>query len=340
MSDYDRIRAALSFVCPDDRETWVLMGMAVKAELGPSGFDLWDEWSQQSGSYQRPAAKAVWRSFKAAGKVSIGSLFHAARAAGWRDDTTAAVPDPVEVERRRAARAALEAAEAKTRQRLAERAGQRAAQLWASASRDGASPYLARKGVEAESVRFLADGALVVPMIKYGVPPKLVGAQVITADGSKRFVTGSAKQGSACRLGIVEAGQPILLCEGLATGLTIRKATGRRHPVYVAFDAGNLLPVAAMLRAFYPASPLLVCADDDFQTAGNPGISKAKAVTKRVPYSHLIYPVFSGARSARMTDFNDLQAVDGLDAVARQFAAPLAYLCRLTVRTSEVCRAA
>lgn len=340
MRDFDRIRAALSFICPDDRDVWVKMGMAVKAELGADGFDLWDTWSQQAASYQPAAAKSVWKSFAAGGKVSVGSLFHAARLAGWQDDTAHSVPDPIEDARRKAARAAVEAAEAARRQRSAERASERAGGLWSAASRDGVSPYLVRKGVEPESVRFLADGAIVVPMIRYESPPRLVGAQVISSDGAKRFVTGTAKQGSACRLGLVEAGRPVLVCEGLATGLSIRLATDRRFPVFVAFDAGNLMPVASLLRSTHPSCPLLICADDDFQTQGNPGVTKAKKVVKAVPFSHLIYPVFSGERAARLTDFNDLQAVEGIEAVARQFSAPLAYLSRLSVRSMEARRVA
>lgn len=337
INDESRVRAALSFVSPDDRDTWVRMGMAVKSEFGHAGFSLWDDWSRQSDAYQPLAAKAVWKSFKAGGKVSIGSLFHEAKASGWRDDTTHAVPDQAELDRRRAERAARDAAELAARQRRARQAALRASALWASAGRSGSSPYLARKGVDPESVRFLPDGSLVVPMLRYDLPrdAALVGAQVILPDGSKRFTPGTAKQGSACRLGMVVVGQPVLLCEGLATGLTILAATERRYPVFVAFDAGNLLPVAEILRSTFPSSVILVCADDDWQTPGNPGLTKAKLVTKRLPFAHSIYPVFPGERGAKDTDFNDLQARAGLSAVAQQFSAPLAYLSRLVVRGAE-----
>ncbi|WP_244101400.1 PriCT-2 domain-containing protein, partial [Burkholderia ambifaria] len=36
------MRAALSHVPADDRDTWVQMGMAIKAEFGEAGFDFWD----------------------------------------------------------------------------------------------------------------------------------------------------------------------------------------------------------------------------------------------------------------------------------------------------------
>lgn len=337
MRDYDRVRAALSFICPDDRDIWVRMGMAVKAELGGDGFGLWDDWSRTSDAYQPAAAKAVWKSFKAGGAVSAGSLFHAARLAGWQDDSEHAQPSAEEVEARRLRRERLATAERLERERRARMAAMRAAALWASASKTGDSPYLTRKQVEAESLKFLPEGAVVVPMVRYDLPREsaLVGAQVIAADGGKRFTPGTAKQGSACRLGLVEVGAVVLLCEGMATGLTIRMALNNRLAVFVAFDAGNLRPVAEMLRGLYPTSPILVCADDDWQTAGNPGVTKATEISKRVAFAHLIYPVFPGERGLKDTDFNDLHVGYGLPTVARQFQGPVAYLSRLNVRPVE-----
>jgi putative DNA primase/helicase len=40
--------------------------------------------------------------------------------------------------------------------------------------------------------------------------------------------------------------------------------------VAVAFDAGNFRPVAEALRARRPEIRIIVCADDDWQTDGNP----------------------------------------------------------------------
>lgn len=336
MNDYNRIRAALSFICPDDRDVWVRMGMAVKAELGADGFDLWDDWSRTADSYQPAAAKSVWKSLKS-GTISAGSLFHAARLAGWQDDAEHAKPSAAEVEERRARRAALAESERVERERRARIAAMQAGALWRSALKEGSSPYLTRKRVDPESVKFLPDGSLVVPMVRYDLPREsaLVGAQVIAPNGEKRFTPGTAKQGSAVRLGLVEVGVVILLCEGLATGLTIRMALNCRFAVFVAFDAGNLRPVAEMLRSLYPTSPILVCADDDWKTKGNPGVTKATEISKRVPYAHLIYPVFPSSRGLKDTDFNDLHVALGLPVVGRQFQGPISYLGRLTVRPVE-----
>ena len=39
----DTIRSALAFLNPDDRETWVMAGMAIKAEVGPIGYLVREE---------------------------------------------------------------------------------------------------------------------------------------------------------------------------------------------------------------------------------------------------------------------------------------------------------
>ena len=54
--------------------------------------------------------------------------------------------------------------------------------------------------------------------------------------------------------------------EGYATGAAIHEATN--YPVVVAFNAGNLEPVARSLRTESPSINLTVCADDE-HNAGN-----------------------------------------------------------------------
>ena len=110
----ERIRQALAFIPAADRDIWLRMGMAIKPELGDGGYELWDEWSQQDESYHRKAARNLWRSIKANGKVTVGTLFHSAKENGWRDDGTLRIPTPEEIaERQRgvAERAAKDEAE-------------------------------------------------------------------------------------------------------------------------------------------------------------------------------------------------------------------------------------
>lgn len=186
-----------------------------------------------------------------------------------------------ERERMQHERAQAEAREAAKILKLAKFAAGRARKQWHEA-RSGrpsgvAQTYLDRKGVEHEKgLRYLADGTLLVPMIRYDVteaqeaapdyagPWRLCGLQKIAPDGAKRFNKGMAKVGAAFRLGKAPSrGDLILVAEGVATALSLRMATERQFTVYTAFDAGNLLPAVKILRGLYPENPLLICADDD-----------------------------------------------------------------------------
>ena len=55
---------------------------------------------------------------------------------------------------------------------------------------------------------------------------------------------------------------------------------------------------------------IVVCADDDFETKGNPGISKAIEAAKR-HQAKVVFPRFSSAREKGDTDFNDLYRKEG-----------------------------
>lgn len=72
----------------------------------------------------------------------------------------------------------------------------------------------------------------------------------------------------------------MLLCEGLATASTLHQATGRA--VAVAFNCGNLLAVARALRGKFPALRMIVCADNDFATQDDPGVTHAQAAARAV----------------------------------------------------------
>ena len=79
------IREALNFIPADDRELWLRIGMAIKSELGETGFGLWDAWSQQAACYNSRDARDVWKSIRADGPITVGTLFHEAKMRGWRD---------------------------------------------------------------------------------------------------------------------------------------------------------------------------------------------------------------------------------------------------------------
>lgn len=65
--------------------------------------------------------------------------------------------------------------------------------------------------------------------------------------------------------------------------------------VAVAFNCGNLLAVARALRAKFPAVRLVLCADDDIRTPGNPGLTRAREAARAVG-GFVAVPRFEGVR--------------------------------------------
>jgi len=87
LSDIDLTVAAdaLEFCDPSDRDEWINMGMALKAEFGESAHDVWDQWSQKDSSYKRSSVNSSWKSFKKSG-ISIGTLIAKALNNGFQFD--------------------------------------------------------------------------------------------------------------------------------------------------------------------------------------------------------------------------------------------------------------
>ena len=187
-------------------------------------------------------------------------------------------------------------------------AGQTAAALWQQATpATAAHEYLIRKGIQPHGVK--CDGQrLIVPM--RDTAGTLHSLQTIAPDGDKRFMTGGRVKG--CYHSIGKPAGVLIVCEGLATGASIYECTGQA--VAAAFNAGNLEPVAAALRAKYPELKIIIAADDDHLTDGNPGMSKATAAAQAVG-GLLAVPLFPVGRPDKATDFNDLHQLAGADAV-------------------------
>jgi putative DNA primase/helicase len=106
-------------------------------------------------------------------------------------------------------------------------------------------PYLAKKGFpdEVMAVWDSEDGSkLVIPMRREG---KIVGCQLISEEGDKKFLYGQATKGASF---VMDAKGLPIFCEGFATGLSIQavmRANKMRYCVYVCFSAGNMKTIAS-----------------------------------------------------------------------------------------------
>jgi putative DNA primase/helicase len=197
-------------------------------------------------------------------------------------------------ERAEFARSINEARQAREEEEQARRAEarNRATAIWQAAPpASDDHPYLVKKGVRNHGLR-LHNRMLVIPM--RDSTGNLYSLQFIDGDGNKRFLSGGQIQGRYYSIGV--PAETICIAEGFATGASVHEATG--HAVAVAFNCGNLLPVAQVLRAKFPAIEIMLCADNDENTPGNPGLTKAREAAAAVG-ALLAVPPCDG-------DFNDL----------------------------------
>jgi len=188
-------------------------------------------------------------------------------------------------------------------------ARRRALSVFKEAAPCESHPYTVRKGIQPHGARLQGD-RLVLPL--RDADGTMHSLQFIGPDGEKRYLTGGRKAG--CYFDIGQPDGVLCVAEGFATGASIHEATG--YAVAVAFDAGNLAAVTKALRKKHPDLRLIVCADDDYMTVGNPGVSKAKEAALSIG-ALLAVPDFGADRPEKATDFNDLHQCAGPDAVRR-----------------------
>lgn len=242
----------------------------------------------------------------------------------WRADTGRTLTPAEEAEHRAKLEASRQQREAEEAKRHAE-ARERSGLILAEAHQGDEHPYLAKKGIQPHGAKLLQAAQaraiapnlspelsgllLVVPMRADGV---LHSLQFIAADGIKRPLTGGRVVGCYFSIGNPKGAAALCVCEGFATGASIHEATG--YPVAVAFSAGNLEAVALTLRAKFPSLPLILCADDDVATPDNPGLTRAKDAARAVG-GVVAVPDFGTDRPERVSDFNDVATLRGLEAV-------------------------
>lgn len=182
---------------------------------------------------------------------------------------------------------------------------------YADASND--HPYLVRKHIQAHGIKIDRAGRLVVPVVNQS--GEILSYQTIDAEGNKRFLKGGKIEGGFYEL---RGNRKIVFVgEGFATCASIYEATG--YTVMVAFDCGNLAKVAKAAKEMFPGSKIVIGADNDQFTEGNPGVTKGRAAAALV-FGEIVYPSFGDADMVdnKPTDWNDLHCLQGLDAVKEQ----------------------
>jgi P4 family phage/plasmid primase-like protien len=212
-----------------------------------------------------------------------------------------------------------------------------AREIWNESTPCSTHPYLTLKRVQSHGLRtttrdrelVCSDGEKTMP-----VPAGVLIVPLCGSDGElhtlefiwgsekkKRFLPGGQTGGHFYVLGDPATSQAICIAEGYATCATIFQATG--YATVIAFDCENLESVARTFRKEFPDVRIVICADDDHLTKGNPGIRHGTKSAQAIN-AVLAVPDFGDGRPEGATDFNDLADAKGLDEVSAQINAVLA----------------
>ena len=203
---------------------------------------------------------------------------------------------------------------------------------------EGGHPYLNKKQVKHFNGLVYDDKDLIVKMVGDGV---VVGFQRILPNGQKFYLSGVKKKGSFFPLFAKDDDkEKIIICEGLATGLSIREAVVNIM-VICAFDSGNLMSVVEAMRKKYAKRTIYVVADNDQWTFSqkfkadkpkevpkgdepkwaewreegklvNIGVDKAAEAVGQVG-GFVFLPPFPADMPEKLTDFNDYHVHYGLE---------------------------
>lgn len=217
----------------------------------------------------------------------------------------------------------------------AKRAAELAAQVWRQCQPAVAHDYLTRKQIQPHGARLLGPinldgiaglsndnrrtfkrnaGALVVPM--HNTAGNIQGLQLIAGSAKFFWPSGMSTSATFGLIGPFPRAGVLLLTEGFATAASLAEATGL--PCAYAFSAGNLCKAAREIRKAAPKLKILVAADDDYLTVGNPGCTEAARASAEVAECDWLKPDFrddlqQDMRNGRkLTDFNDLAVLTGL----------------------------
>ena len=183
-----------------------------------------------------------------------------------------------------------------------EQVATRAARVWRdSVPANQSHPYLLRKRTEPHSARQRGQELVLLLTDFTG---KAWSLQTIDEAGGKRLMAGGRKAGNFIVVDGPDYLARILICEGYATGCTLAEIDPAAL-VLAAVDAGNLKAVATGARSRWPNAEIIVCGDDDRQTLGNPGATKARAAAIAAGARYAL-PEWPPAAPLNLSDFNDL----------------------------------
>lgn len=200
-------------------------------------------------------------------------------------------------------------------------------------------PYLESKNISIQNINIKVDtfNNLLIPL--RDVNGKMQSLQRIMPNGSKIYgviKTAQERQNNeeflARKNGLFFTQRPLeehsefFVCEGFASAMSMSEILGK--PSIAAMDCGNLLNVCDELVSKYPHKRITICADNDMkkevQGKRNAGMEAARACQEKYPQIRIIYPQIQPSEIEKVSDFNDLVNLRGIEAVRAEVEGQIA----------------
>lgn len=219
-------------------------------------------------------------------------------------------------------------------------------QIWCNADIEPEfHPYLTKKGITGKYLRswkIRGQSELLAGLRDDN--GDLRNLQRIGADGEKRFIKNASPSGLSWMSGQMPPTDfhgDIAVVEGVATAETVREISGLT--VFAAITAGNLPAITKWIRSKWPATRILIGADDDrWERDGTPRPLEKNAGRKKsaeaaeATRALIILPAWNNLQS-RGTDWNDLAGEEGTEGARAKWinAVTVATLDRQVAGMSE-----
>ncbi|WP_044414319.1 PriCT-2 domain-containing protein [Thiomicrospira microaerophila] len=295
------------------RSGWIRVLMALKSEFGETAKPVAQSWSELGQSFDLRDFNSAWRSIKPGCKVTIGTLYHMAKQAGYRVSVgsldNAAYQSYLKVLPSQVWKGSTECDY--------DKAAEYAKILIKNAQPATSShPYLLRKNIQPCGVlRDQSTGDLLIPV--YNFDSSIIQTvQRITAAGKKRFLKGGAVTGGSYTVQNGIDRNAIYICEGFATGASLAENQALGKTVVCCFSLNNLMHVAKAVRTKYPDAHLIIAGDNDHQNSLNPGLAESQKVAVAVGGQLFVPPFNDGDAGSDWNDYNLAQLVVAKGGVA------------------------
>lgn len=189
-----------------------------------------------------------------------------------------------------------------------------------SKTKQGQSEYLTKKGLTFDLP--ITDNALIFePVIN--MSGNYIGGQFIEPNGTKRLLKGTIKTGSFIwvhpkqksvqeQLNAIALTNEIIICEGLATGLTL-SLIKPNSVILSGIDAGNLIHVAKAVRDSNKTTRIIIAGDND--AGGEINIGKEKAIQG----ANAVHGYVAIPDTTIKSDWDDYRQRYGVDLLKSEF---------------------